>query len=235
MKNQKNKKSKMQQLFIFPCGANGLEALDCLTDDTHFLGFIDDDKEKQGNNIFNNDKNSTLNFKVFDRDFYKNSYKEILEKYNNVKVLACLGSPTNFRKRKEIIESFCKDLKIEKHQLTTIIHPSAQISKYASIGSNCLIMAGVVITHNAEIGDNVMILPNSVIHHDTQIGDFTCIGANVVIAGNVKIGNSCYIGSGATILQNIQIGTKTMIGLSAVIIRNIGENKTVVGNPAREI
>ena len=36
-------------------------------------------------------------------------------------------------------------------------------------------------------------------------------------------------------IQNIQIGTKTMVGLSAVVIRDIGENKTVVGNPAREI
>ncbi len=222
----------MQQLLIFPCGANGLEALDCLTDDTHFLGFIDDNKEKQVENNFNN---KTLDFKVFDRDFYKKSYKEFLEKYNNLKFLVCVGSPATFRERKTIIEDFCKDLNIDKHQLATIIHPSAKISKYASIGSNCLIMAGVVITHNAKIGDNVIVLPNSVIHHDTEIGDFTCIGANVVIAGNVKISESCYIGSGATILQNIQIGTKTMVGLSAVVIRDIGENKTVVGNPAREI
>ena len=225
----------MQQLFIFPCGANGLEALDCLTDDISLLGFIDDNTEKQGNHIFNNDVNSTLNFKVFDRDFYKNSDNEILEKYNNLKFLVCVGSPNNFRERREIIENFCKDLKIQKHQLATIIHPSAQISKYASVGSNCLIMAGVVITHNAKIGNNVIILPNTVIHHDTEIGHFCCIGANVVIAGNVKIGNSCYVASGATILQNIQIGTKTMVGLSTVVIRDIGENKTVVGNPAREI
>ncbi len=226
----------MQQLFIFPCGANGLEALDCLTDNVPFLGFIDDDKEKQGKHTF---ENNLLDFEVFDRDFYKNihknSDKKILEKYKNVKVLMCVGSPANFRERKAIIENFCKDLKIQKEQLITIIHPSAQISKYAKIGSNCLIMAGVVITHNAKIGNNVIILPNTVIHHDTEIGDFTCIGANVVVAGSVKIGKSCYIGSGASILQNVQIGEKTMIGLSAVVIRDIGENKTVVGNPAREI
>ena len=225
----------MQHLFIFPCGANGLEALDCLTDEVSFLGFIDDDKEKQRKHIFNNDVNNSLNFEVFGRDFYKNNLKEILEKCNNLKVLACVGSPANFRERKTIIEDFCKDLNIEKQRLATVIHPSAQISKYAQIGSNCLIMANVVITHNAKIGDNVIILPNTVIHHDTEIGDYTCIGANVVVAGNVKIKESCYIGSGATILQDIQIGTKTMVGLSAVVIRDIGENKTVVGNPAREI
>ena len=65
----------MQHLLIFPCGANGLEALDCLADNTQFLGFIDDDKEKQGKHIFNNDINDPLNFEVFDRVFYKNSYK----------------------------------------------------------------------------------------------------------------------------------------------------------------
>ncbi len=225
----------MQYLFIFPCGANGLEALDCLTNDTQFLGFIDDNNQKWGSHVFNNDRNDPLNFEVISRDFYKNNYEKFLEKYNDLKFLVCVGSPNNFRERKTIIEAFCRDLKIEKNQLATIIHPSAKISKYASIGSNCLIMAGVVITHNAKIGNNVVVLPNSVIHHDTEIGDFTCIGANVVIAGNVKIKESCYIGSGATILQNIQIGAKTMVGLSAVVIRDIGENKTVVGNPAREI
>ncbi len=66
---------------------------------------------------------------VFYNNIRKNSDKKILEKYKNAKVLMCAGSPANFRERKEIIEDFRKDLDIQKEQLTTIIHPSAQISK----------------------------------------------------------------------------------------------------------
>jgi sugar O-acyltransferase (sialic acid O-acetyltransferase NeuD family) len=210
-------------LLIFPCGGNALEALDCLNEQTNMIGFIDDNLEKIGQKYYD--------FEVFSR----NEYKKILEKYNNIQVLICLGNPTNFRKRKEIIENFCKDLSIEKERLATVIHSSAKISKYASIGSNCLIMAGVVIIHNAKIGDNVIILPNTVIHHDTQIGDYTCIGSNVVVAGFTTIGESCYIGSGSNIINNIEIGTKTIIGMGTNVIKSIGENKKIVGNPAREI
>ncbi|MCS6821280.1 MAG: NeuD/PglB/VioB family sugar acetyltransferase [Microscillaceae bacterium] len=206
----------MKNLLIFPLGGNSVEALDCIDEQEYeIIGFVDDDTKKIGTKY--------CGIEVFDRSAF--------ERFPDAKVLACIGSPYNFRKRGEIIAG----LGVERKRFVTIIHPSAKISKFATIGINCLIMAGVVITHNAKIGDNVIILPNSVIHHDTEIGDNTCIGSSVVVAGFGKIGENCYIGSGSNIINNALVGSNTLVGMGTNVVKSVGENKKIVGNPAREI
>ncbi len=203
------------KLLLFPLGGNSLEALDCLDDSYEVIGFVDDDPKKIGGMY--------LHLPIFDRSGFS--------RHTDAKVLACIGNATNFKKRAEIIEG----LQLPLDRFATVIHPNAHISKYATLGTNCLIMAGVVVTHNASIGNSVMILPNTVIHHDTSIGDYTSIGSSVVIAGFTKIGNSCYIGSGSTIINNVEIGDQTLVGLGTNVVKSFGSKKKVVGNPAKEI
>lgn len=205
----------MEQLFIFPFNGNGLEALDCVKDQFKFLGFIDDTKEKQGQHSFG--------FTVFSRD--------ILKQYPNAKLLAVPGSPSSYTVRDKIIAEFNQD----KNKFITLIHPSATISRFAKIGSNVLIMAGVVITANSVIGDHVCILPNTVIHHDSNVGDYSLIGSNVTIAGNSQVGKYCYVGSGTTIINGINIGDNTLIGLGSNVIRTVPAKSKVAGNPAKQI
>jgi sugar O-acyltransferase (sialic acid O-acetyltransferase NeuD family) len=205
----------MKNLLIFPYNGNGLEALACLNDEYNFIGFVDDTVEKQGL--------SEYGFTVFGRDAFK--------KFSDSFVLAVPGSPESFKKRKDIIT----ELNINPERFTTIIHPSAIVSKMAKIGTNSLIMAGVVITSNSIIGDNVCVLPNTVIHHDTVIGDYSLIGSNVSIAGGTRIGDNCYIGSGSKVINGIQIGDKVLIGLGSNVLKDIEQNAKVVGNPAKKI
>lgn len=206
----------MTPLLIFPCGGNSIEALDCIDESKYrVIGFVDDNPEKIGKKYFD--------IAVFDRTAF--------ERFPDAKVLACIGSPYNFKQRGEIIAG----LGIDKERFINIIHPSAKVSKFATIGTNCLIMTGVVISANAKIGDNVIILPNSVVHHDSQIGDNTCIGSNVVVAGYTTIGENCYIGSGSSIINNIFIGSNTLIGMGTNVIKSVESGKKMVGNPAREI
>jgi len=207
----------VKELLIFPFNGNGLEALSCLKNnkDYSFVGFIDDTTEKQGVH--------PLGFQVYD--------KTALSKFPNAEVLAVPGSPQSFQIRAQIIAQ----LKIERQRFATLIHPSANVSEYAKIGKNVLIMAGVCITSNAIIEDHVCILPNTVVHHDSKIGNYTLIGSNVTVAGNTEIGNNCYIGSGSSIINNISIGNHVLIGMGTNVIRNIEQGTKVVGNPARTI
>lgn len=205
----------MQDLLIFPFNGNGIEALDCLNDEFNFIGFVDDTEEKQGMS-----KNGYI---IFNRN--------ALSKFPNAKILAVPGSPTSFSIRHQIIAS----LQITQDRFATIIHPSAKIGKNVTIGRNCLIYAGVVLTSNTEIGNHVCILPNTVVHHDTKVGDYTLIGSNVCVAGNTEVGNNCYIGSGTNIINNIKIGNNTLIGLGSNIIKSVEDNLKVIGNPARAI
>jgi sugar O-acyltransferase (sialic acid O-acetyltransferase NeuD family) len=199
-----------KRLVLFPFNGNALEALDCINeDDYEVVGFIDDDPLKRS-------------------DKYRHFTREVLAD-ETLFVLAVPGSPESFPKREKIINS----LGINKNRFVTIIHPGAHIGKSVTIGYNCLIMGGVVITSNAVIGDHVCILPNSVIHHDSTVGDFALVGTNVNVAGHVDIGRNCYIGSGSNIKNNISIGDKALVGIGSNVIAAVPPGVMVAGNPAR--
>jgi sugar O-acyltransferase (sialic acid O-acetyltransferase NeuD family) len=207
-------KMAKKKLVIFPFNGNGREALDCIQADAYeFIGFIDDDPQKRSEQY----------------DIYS---RKILQDYKEIQILAVPGNAACFRKRKEIILS----LPITDHsRFITAIHPRACIGRNVRIGTNCLIMAGVVLTSNARLQDHVCVLPNSVIHHDAVVDEFTLIGSNVVVAGGTTIGKSCYIGSGSNIINGISIGDESLVGLGSNVLRSVPGNAKMVGNPARDL
>lgn len=205
----------MKKLFVFPFNGNGLEAISCIDNQYELIGFIDDTKEKQGK--------TEIGIDVFDRN--------ILNKYQEAKLLIVPGSPVTYKNRAKIIADF----NLSAERFATVIHPNTSISKMAQIGYNVLIMPGVVLTSNCVIGNHVIILPNTVIHHDTFIDDYSLIGSNVAVAGNVHIAENCYIATGTNIINGISIGKQSLIGLGTNVTMNIPEFSKVVGNPARHI
>lgn len=205
----------MEKLLIFPFNGNALEAMDCIGDKYELIGFVDDTPEKQGPTKYG--------YTVFDRS--------ALGKYKDAKVLAVPGSSLSYKKRAEHIDS----LNIEKERMATVVHPNASIGKNVTLGTNCLIMAGVVITSNAVIGDHVCILPNTVIHHDAAVQDYTLIGCNVAIAGGTTVEKNCYIGSGTNIMNGITIGANTLIGLGSNVLKSVSADSKIAGNPAKEV
>jgi sugar O-acyltransferase (sialic acid O-acetyltransferase NeuD family) len=204
----------MQELLLFPCNGNSLEALDCLGEAFRAIGFVDDDPKKIGTTVFG--------LPVWSRG--------ALRRFPDAKVLAVPGSPASFPRRAELIAS----LAIPRERLATVIHPKAVVSRHASIGSNVLLMAGVVVTANAVVEDHVVILPNAVVHHDSRIGAYTMMGSGVLVAGFVDIGENCYIGSGSRFRNNLTVASGTLVGLGSTVVRAIEETGGVwAGNPAR--
>lgn len=199
-------------LLIFPCNGNGLEALDCLTEADCFLGFVDDAPEKHGRRVYG--------FPVFDRSAFAI--------HAEAAVLAVPGSPNSYRTRRQLIER----LAIDARRFTNVLHPTASISRRASLGHNVLVMAGAVIAGNAVVGDNVCILPNTVIHHDVVIGSWSLIGSAVAIAGGAVVEENCYVGSGSSIMQGVRLGASSLIGLGSNVIRDVAPGAVVAGNPA---
>ncbi|NJO03063.1 MAG: acetyltransferase [Bacteroidia bacterium] len=203
------------KLLIFPLGGTGLEALDCLGKQYEFIGFIDDAPHKQGRH--------PQGFEVFSR--------AALARYPEAQVLAVQGSPLNFRQRASVIQS----LAIPPERFATVIHPNAHISRYARLGYNTLIMAGVSISIGASLGNHLCVLPNSVIHHDVGIGDYCIVGALVVIAGHTQVGKNCFIGSGSRLMHNIRVGEQVLVGLGSNVLSSVDSGLSVVGNPARPL
>ena len=153
-----------------------------------------------------------------------------LSKNSNIYFITGIGNANNYLKRSFIIES----LNISKSQWANLIHPNANISKFASIGVGVIIHSGVNVGPNVKIKDHTMILPNCVIGHDSEIGKYSIINAGVNISGNSIIGDNCYIGTGASIRDHIIIGNECLIGMGAIILRHCITGKTYIGNPANE-
>jgi len=203
----------MKKLIIFPFNGNAIEAMDCIADQYELIAFADDTPEKQGMSEYGIPVSS----------------RNIIQEYPEAMVLAVPGSPTSYKFRNQIIDS----LQISENRFATLIHPSASVAKFSSLGYNCLIMAGVVLTNKSHIGNHVCILPNAVVHHDSRIDDYSLIGSSVVVAGYASIGKNCYIGSGSSIMNGIFIGDGSLVGMGSNVIHSFPADMKLVGNPAK--
>ena len=177
--------------------------------------------------------------------FSIDGYHDILKNVNNPYNLKYLGHEDNIdlmkkpfitigdnNIRRKIYEKF----KINNIFLnTTLIHPSATISKSSLIEEQSLINAGVIINPQVKIGVGCIINTGAIIEHDCSIGKFSHIAPGSVLAGNVSIGSRCVIGANSVIKQGIKIGDNVTVGAGAVVLKDVNSNTIVVGNPAKQI
>ena len=140
-----------------------------------------------------------------------------------------IGAPTNFWKKEAIIGK----TGAPPDRFETIIHPSASVSRTASLGRGVVVFQHVVITSNVRIGNHVIILPNTVISHDDIVGDYTCVAGGVCVSGQTRIGRLCYLGTNSTIIGNIDVGDRCLIGMGSAVLSSVPPNSVMVGNPAR--
>ncbi len=188
-----------KKLIILGTGGNCVDILDAVHErNAHStipqyecIGFLDDDPQQWGKEIWGvqvlGPVKSALN--------YPDAY-----------FVNGIGSERNFWKKAAIITK----TQVPLDRFETIVHPTASVSRMATLSKGVVVLQHVTIANQARIGHHVIILPNSVISHDAVIGD-----TNSSIIGGVKIGNGC------------------LIGMGSVIRHDVSENSVMVGNPAR--
>ena len=115
------------------------------------------------------------------------------------------------------------------------IHNTAFVDPTVSLMDGIFIAANASINPLTVIGTGAICNTGSIIDHECQLGEFAHIGPGAVLCGGVKIGNGSFIGANAVVKEGVIIGENVMIGAGATVIRNVEDNKTVVGNPQKEI
>lgn len=126
-------------------------------------------------------------------------------------------------------------LKDSGARLISLVHLSAQVSRYVEIGVGTVVMPGVCINLDTKIGDACIINTHSSIDHDCVLEDGVHVSPHAVLAGGVNVGRAAWLGMSSSIRQLIEIGNGAVVGMGAVVVKNIPAGVTVVGNPAREL
>jgi sugar O-acyltransferase (sialic acid O-acetyltransferase NeuD family) len=152
-----------------------------------------------------------------------------LERHASDVYVICGVGPSHHRKR--LIElaqgvgaRFC-----------TIIHPSAILTRWVTIGTGVVITAGCVLTNQIKIGNHVHINLDCTVGHDVVINDYVTLSPGVHVSGNVTLGEGCLVGTGANIIEKLWLGEWSIIGAGSTIVKDVPANSTVVGIPGKVI
>lgn len=114
----------------------------------------------------------------------------------------------------------------------TVTHPSAIISRWATIGDGSQLLPGCIVNAAVRIGMNCIINSGSIVEHDCTIGDHVHIATGAKLASTVQVGEGAHIGAGSTIRQLIKVGEYAVIGAGAVVVKDVPANTVVAGVPA---
>lgn len=120
-------------------------------------------------------------------------------------------------------------------RIVTLVHPSACVSQFASVGVGSVVMPGVVINAFAVVGRACIINSGATVDHDDVLADGVHIAPGANISGGVSVGECSWIGVGAAVKQGVSIGSDVTVGVGSVVVMDIADGVTVVGNPAKPL
>lgn len=152
----------------------------------------------------------------------------IYQQYPNCQIVITPDSP---QLRKKLADRY----RSIGFSFATIIHPTATVSRFATIGEGTVVQRGVNVSANTKVGNFCKLNTCCNVMHDNIIGDYTTIAPNSVLLGYVNVGELSYIGANSTILPKIFVGELCTIGAGAVVTKRVQSNLVVAGVPAKII
>lgn len=141
--------------------------------------------------------------------------------------LCAVGSPLR--------SAFIADAAARGLEFGRLVHPSAQVSRSATLGPGTIVGPHAVIAAHVRLGEHVIVNRGALIGHHSRVGDFATLSPGANVAGRTEIGTAAYIGMGALVLDGLSVGEGALVGAGAVVTRNVDASVQVLGVPARTV
>ena len=117
-------------------------------------------------------------------------------------------------------------------RFASIVHPTAHVSRTATLGEGTIVGPGAIIGAHTTIGRHVIANRGTLVGHHSVVGDHVSLQSGANVAGLCKIGDATYVGMGALILNTISVGSNSVVAAGAVVTRAVPDNVLVMGIPA---
>jgi UDP-perosamine 4-acetyltransferase len=118
--------------------------------------------------------------------------------------------------------------------IPTVIHPKADVSKYATLAKGVVIHSNSVVSADVKIEANTVVSCNCSIIHSSHIGSHCYIAANALVGAYVTLEDNVFVGLSATLISNKvkNVGKNAIVGAGAVVTSSVDANTIVAGVPA---
>ena len=117
--------------------------------------------------------------------------------------------------------------------LPVLVHPSAVVSRYASLGAGSVVFAGAVLNADCQVGAGAIINTGATVDHDCVLGDAVHVSPGAHLAGGVIVGDRSWLGIGSSARQLVRIGGDVVVGAGAAVVSDVANECVVTGVPAR--
>lgn len=117
--------------------------------------------------------------------------------------------------------------------IVNLVHPSAYISRRATLGKGIYIGPFQSLGPGAVIGDWVIVEGHGRFGVEARAEEGAFIGAGVVLTGNSSVGAGSFMGAGVVVGNKVAVGAGCVIGANSTVLRNLPDGVTAAGSPAQ--